>query len=296
MEWDNLRFFLAVARTGSLTAASEKLRTSTSTVSRRIEVLEEALNIKLFSHHQTGYQLTDEGKALYHNAEKVEDAMLSLEQDAMAQHTDYSGVVRVATAENIANKFITPALPEFLSRYPDIVLEIVPGIRSMNLTKREADVAIRMVRPDQGNVVVRKLGVLGYALYGSYDYFEKRSASVGDSLDNFQQDRFIVFSEEFSDLPAAQWMESTLAGRPPALIISSVYGQCIAAKSGLGLALLPCILGDVEPSLKRLNLPDPIEQSIWLVMHQNLRNSTRVRVVADFLTDVVHSNAAQFKG
>jgi len=295
MEWDNLRFFLAVARSGSLTGATEKLRSSASTVSRRIELLEQNLDLKLFSHHQTGYQLTDEGKVLFENAERVEEAVMSLEQDAMAQHTDISGTVRLATAENIANFMITPALPSLLKQHPGIVLEMVPGISSINLTKREADIALRMRRPQQGNVVVRKLGVLGYALYSSQSYLDKREA--GENEGQYDQDDFITFSEEYAHLPASQWIESVLSGRPPAMITSSLYGQVAAASAGIGLAVLPCFLGDRDPTLQRVSSPiESTQQEIWLVIHRDLRNSSRVRVVADFLTDLVHSNLDKLKG
>ncbi len=295
MEWDNLRFFLAVARSGSLTGATEKLRSSASTVSRRIELLEQNLDLKLFSHHQTGYQLTDEGKVLFENAERVEEAVMSLEQDAMAQHTDISGTVRLATAENIANFMITPALPSLLEKHPGIVLEMVPGISSINLTKREADIALRMRRPQQGNVVVRKLGVLGYALYGSQSYLNKREA--GENEGQYDQDDFVTFSEEYAHLPASQWIESVLSGRPPAMITSSLYGQVAAASAGIGLAVLPCFLGDRDPTLQRVSSPiESTQQEIWLVIHRDLRNSSRVRVVADFLTDLVHSNLDKLKG
>ena len=295
MEWDNLRFFLAVARSGSLTGATEKLRSSASTVSRRIELLEQNLDLKLFSHHQTGYQLTDEGKVLFENAERVEEAVMSLEQDAMAQHTDISGTVRLATAENIANFMITPALPSLLEKHPGIVLEMVPGISSINLTKREADIALRMRRPQQGNVVVRKLGVLGYALYGSQSYLDKREA--GENEGQYDQDDFVTFSEEYAHLPASQWIESVLSGRPPAMITSSLYGQVAAASAGIGLAVLPCFLGDRDPTLQRVSSPiESTQQEIWLVIHRDLRNSSRVRVVADFLTDLVHSNLDKLKG
>lgn len=295
MEWDNLRFFLAVARSGSLTAASNQLKSSAATVSRRIESLEETLSITLFSHHQTGYQLTDEGKVLFENAEQVEDAVLSLEQGAMTQNTDVSGVVRLATAENFANFLLTPELPGLLATHPGIVIEMVPGIGSINLTKREADIALRMARPQQGNVVVRKLGVLGYSLYGSEAYLRNRGLSNVSGI--YDEDEFIVFSEDFAHLPASQWIESVLSGRSPAMITSSLYGQLAAASAGIGLAVLPCFLGDRDSSLKRVSSPiESIEQEIWLVIHRDLRKSGKVRIVADFLTDLVHRKSSVLRG
>ncbi len=304
MEWDHLRFFLAVARSGSLTGATQTLRTSPSTVARRVELLEQALGVTLFTHHQTGYQLTAEGQTIFHHAESVEEAVLSLERNATQQISNVGGLVRLATAENMANFFVIPALSQLTERYPQVTVEIVTGIHSINLTRRDADIALRMARPQRGKVVARKLAVLGYALYGSASYVQKRASARAGTVsapspdrNAYAADALIAFAEEYAHLPAAQWIDDALAGRRPALITSSLYNQVAAARAGLGLALLPCFLGDRDEALERVSPRiDEVTQDIWLVFHQDLRSAARVRVVADFLSDLVHNHAALLRG
>lgn len=282
MEWDDLRFFLAVARTGSLSGASEVLRVSPSTVSRRLSQLEHALKASLFAHHQTGYILTDDGVDLLAHAEQVETSVNSLEMNIAGRDRQPEGLVKLATAENLANHVIIPALAEFRAAFPKITLEISTGIGSVSLSRREADLAVRLQRPTQGNVTIRKLGIQSFGLYGSRSYLQAREKF--ESPARFNEDEFIAWGEEYSHLPMAAWIERRLAGKAPSLITHSLYAQAIAAQSGIGLAVLPCFLGDTTPGLQRLAFEgDMIEQEIWLVTHRNLAASARVKSVSEFL-------------
>lgn len=294
MNWDDLKFFLAIARTGSLTAASDVLKSSPATVSRRLDQLEHALGIKLFSRHQTGYALTDEGAAMMDRAEAAEHAMTRIERAAIGRTIDATGHVRLATAENIANHIIIPALPEFHALHPNITLEIHTGITSLNLTRREADIALRLARPTQGHVAVKKVGVQGYALYGSKDYI---ASLPGEGAKCTKQARYIGWAEEFSTLPMRNWLGAVAPSRPPILITHSLYAQVVAARAGLGLAILPCFLGDPDPDLEKIpSSVDEQTQEIWLVTHQDLRSSRRVSAVGDFLTNLIQRNSALFSG
>jgi DNA-binding transcriptional LysR family regulator len=165
MEWDDFKYFLAVARSGSLTAASRLLKTSTATVGRRIMALETRLGARLFDRGQTGYALTESGEAIRLKAGEIEEAVLSLEREAFGRDLRATGKVRVATAEDIASVIVAPRLAEFRRSHPAITLEIVSSWDVANLTRREADVAIRTVRPTQGDYVIRQTGVWNCALY-----------------------------------------------------------------------------------------------------------------------------------
>lgn len=295
MEWDDLRFFLAVARTGSLTAAAEAMHTSPSTVSRRLLQLEQALQASLFARHQTGYVLTDDGTDLLTQAQQVEASVKSLEMTVAGRDSEPEGHVKLATAENLANHVIIPELGKFREQYPKIILEISTGVGSVNLSHREADLAVRLRRPSQGNVNIRKLGTQKFGLYASSAYLAHRSKFQDPS--GFEEDSFIVWSEEFSHLPMADWLEKSLAGRPPALITHSLYAQAAAAQSGTGLAVLPCFLGDTVPGLQRLPFEgDMVEQEIWLVTHSNLAASARVRAVSNFLVELFSRKQALMRG
>jgi DNA-binding transcriptional LysR family regulator len=297
MDWNLVRDFLAVARTGSLNRAAQKLGVNASTVGRRIEMLEKTLGLRLFQRSQTGYVLTDEGEGLIARAEMLEETGIAFERRAEASES-VEGRVRLATAENLANFLVIPALPDFRAQHPKLTLEIVTDIRSVNLNRREADLALRLVRPTQGNVSVRRVGTMRSGLYGSVDYVRRRQVdSKARDGGRFDGDEFISWSEHYGDLPAAQWVDRVLQGRAPALVTSSLYAQLVAARAGLGLAVLPCFMADAEPALQ--NVPsdaDAIAQEFWLAVHTDLAGSARVRAVADFLSVLVRRNAAILLG
>lgn len=297
MDWNLIRDFLAVARTGSLNRAAQKLGVNASTVGRRIETLETTLGVCLFQRSQTGYVLTDEGEGLIGRAESFEETGIAFERGAEASES-VEGRVRLATAENLANFLIIPALPDFRAQHPKLTLEVVTDIRSVNLNRREADLALRLVRPTQGNVSIRRVGTMRNGLYGSVDYVQHKQADrKHKDGGRFDGDEFISWSEHYSDLPTAQWVDRALQGRAPALVTSSLYAQLVAARAGLGLAVLPCLLADVEPTLRRISSEaDAIEQELWLAIHTDLAGSARVRAVADFLSELIHRNAASLEG
>jgi DNA-binding transcriptional LysR family regulator len=295
MEWDDLKFFLAVSRCGGLTGAAEKLKVSPSTVSRRLVALEERISATLFVHHQTGYMLTEEGRLLVVHAERVEESVLELERAVANRDREPVGHVKLATAENIANFIIIPALAALHKRYPRITLEIVTGISSVNLAKQEADIALRLTRPESGNINVKKLGVQNFGLYASKDYLaEIRRRGIEPDTDSLD---IITWAEGFSNLPMAAWARTFLAGREPRLQTSSLFAQLVAARAGIGAALLPCFMAEPDPSLERLGVDrGVVAQDLWLVIHRDLAGSAKVRACADFLEQLVVSHRALFEG
>ncbi len=288
--WDDTRVFLAVARHGTLSRAAADLHLGIATLSRRIERLEKALKLPLFVRQQSGYRLTDEGAALVEKAETLEAAAAALATGVAAQ-AQMTGRVRLATAENLATELILPALPEFYRQYPGITLELVTDITTVNLHRRDADLALRMVQPERGNVTLRRLGTLGYGLYASKGYAEKRPSSAEIS----RHDAVIAWDETHAHLPAARWIERTLQGREPVLTTTSVATQMAAARSGIGLAVLPHFLAD-SAGLVCVASDIDVSQPIYLVIHSDLTQSRRVRAVADFLAELVASNHDPLKG
>jgi len=292
LRWDDARVFLAIARRGTLSAAATELGTGLATVTRRIERLERALGVPLFSRHQNGYRLTDDGEALVARAEALEQAGHAFGAGGEGQ-AQVAGLVRLATAENLANALIIPSLPALLSRHPGLGIEVVTDVHTVNLHRRDADLAVRMVKPERGNVTIQRLGVLGFGLYGAAGYVEARAK--GADAANFDEDQFIGWVEAFGHLPAAQWIERVLHGRSCALATTTLYAQVSAAQAGLGLAVLPhflarpaglvCLLGELG-----------VDQTIWLAVHSDLTQSRRVRVVADHLTELLHANRAVLRG
>lgn len=280
LRWDDARVFLAITRTGSLSGAAASLGAGLATVSRQIERLEAALGLTLFSRHQNGYRLTDDGAALLERAETLEQAAEAFTEGSAAQ-AGIAGRVRLATAETLANHIIIPALPKLTNQYPDLTLEVVTDVPAVNLHRRDADLAVRLVKPERGNVTIRRLGTLGFGLYASRVYAEHRRDDA-----RLEADRFITWCETYGHLPAARWVERALRGRAPALATTTLSAQLAAAISGVGLAVLPHFLGR-QSDLVCLQSDLGIDQEIWLAVHTDLAQSRRVRVVADFLASLI---------
>lgn len=288
LHWDDARVFLAIARSGTLSGAAHALPMGVATVSRRLDRLEAALGLPLFSRHQQGYRLTDDGEALLERAEALEHAGLAF-GEAGQQQGQVAGCVRLATAENLANPLIIPSLPRLFAQHPELRVELVTGVQRVNLHRRDADLAVRMVKPDAGNVTIKRLGTLGFGLYGAHAYVDTRQP--GTDAASFEQDDFIGWNEAQNHLPAARWMTRMLRGRPCRVETGTLAAQLAAARAGLGLAVLPHYLAR-QTELTCL-LPDlGVDQPIWLVLHSDLAHSRRVRVVADHLITLFEEAAS----
>ena len=285
MEWDDFKHFLAVARSGSLSEAARVLKTSPATVGRRIAALEDRLRARLFDRGQTGYALTESGEAIRPKAEEVEEAVLSVEREAFGRDLRATGKVRVATAEDIATFVVAPRLAEFQRSHPGIVLEVVAGWDVVNLTRREADIAIRTVRPLQGDVVIRHAGVWNCAVYVSRDYAARRR--LKPDIEDAHDIDIISWTEE-SSFQGGDWFEQHARGAPIVFAANSRHIQYEACKAGLGAAILPCLAADRDTDLVRLVPPERVRSvDLWLVAHQDLVRTARVRAVLDFLVEIL---------
>jgi len=268
--WDDARIFLAIARCGTLSGAASLLDIGVATVSRRLDRLEAALAVPLFSRHQNGYRLTDDGQALVVRAEALEHAALAFGEAASSQGR-IAGSVRLATAENLANPLIIPALGALFAKHPDLRIEVVSGVQTVNLHRRDADLAVRMVKPEAGNVTIKRLGTLGFGLYGARHYIETRHKDSDAA--SFDADEFIGWTESHAHLPAAKWVARCLRGRACKVETNTLSAQLAAAVSGLARQVgLVCLLPEIGA-----------DQPIWLAIHSDLAHSRRVRAVADYL-------------
>lgn len=205
--WDDARIFLAIARAGTLSGAADKMNMGIATVSRRLDRLEQALNVPLFSRHQSGYRLTDDGEALLARAEALEYAGLAFGEAAQLQG-HVAGVVRLATSDNLATHFILPSLKGLTDHYPELRVEVLSGVQPVNLHRRDADLAIRMVKPEAGHLTLKRLGTVGFGVYGAADCL------VGADGLSLSEADFVGWPETHQHLPAAQWITRTLRGRP----------------------------------------------------------------------------------
>ncbi len=284
MDWNDLKFFLEVARSGSLTRAASALKASQSTVARRVSELEQDLGATLFERHQTGYFLTDEGQEILRRAESAEQGVLAVERGAASLSGTVSGTVRLATSENLATDLVIPAMPALVKRYPALCLEIVTHTATVTLGRREADLALRVVRPASGNLKLRQLGRMSYAVYASRAYLKQHRQRDGDP---FAGRDVITWDDAHSHLPAAQWMTSHATQARTVLMVSNLPMQIAAARAGLGLAIIPDFLATAPELVKVVPSEELFDNGLWLVMHADLSASARVRAVADFLAETV---------
>jgi DNA-binding transcriptional LysR family regulator len=276
LQWEDVRYFLALARDGSLSRAARRLQVEHSTVARRVEALELALGLRLFDRLPRGWQLSTEGETLAGLAEKMEEEAFSFER-AAAGAGAVRGTVRVSIAPTLANLFLVPRIAAMRERWPGIALEVAGEVRDVNLSRREADVAIRIRRPRERGLVVRSLGKIGYGLY----------AEAGYALRDEAKWEFVGFDESLRHVLHQRWLEQLAGTRPFALRANDQMALHAAARTGLGIACLPHYQVSQDPLLAPVPSPTPAPpMEVWLVLHADVRRSPRVRTVADLVTEI----------
>jgi len=282
-DWNDVRHFLAVARTGSTLGAARELGVNQTTCARRIEALEAALGQRLFDRTRTGRALTEAGRQLLPAAEAMEKTAQQFQDSAASHGRGLSGTLRVTTNEVLANLWLTPALAEFGRLYPQIGVELITADRFFDLSKGEADVAIRATgRPDDPGCVARKLLGVPWAVYCSRSYAERRG--VPDGIEDLNNHLVVGGIAELDGFPALQWLYRVAPGAEIQTRSNSLMNLYYAVKAGLGAGPLPVTMGDAEPSLVRCTgeIPD-LEAAAWMIVPERLRDVPRVRAFMDFV-------------
>ena len=276
MNWDDLRFFLELARRGSLSETARTLRTDHSTVGRRITSLEAALEIKLFDRLPRGYVLTAEGERLLERAAAVEDAISSIERLGGGSER-VEGRVRISAPPAFASHWLVPRLKPLLTAHPGLVLDVVGEASEASLARREADLAIRLSRPGGDVLITRKLGELCYGLYGARHSIDTTPEAAHT---------FLGYDEELQASPQQKWIEAVAAGRDFVMLTNDLASLLSGARSGIGLAALPHVIACDYPELLLVVEGTPATRELWLVVHPDLRRSHRVRIVMDHLVEI----------
>lgn len=283
-DWGDLRIFLAVARCGSTLAASRLLHINQTTAARRVAALEAALDVQLFDRLQSGYRLTEIGEAVRASAERVEAEAETLTRLIAQQSRNLAGVIRITTNESLANAFVTPWLGEFADIYPDIRLQMIVDDRRLDLTRGEADVALRAgSKPVDGALVVKKLSVVTWSLYCSKGYAARRGCP--DSVEALDAHMIVGGEGTLANLPGMQWLAEKAPRATVVAHSNSMSNLLATVKAGLGVTTLPCIVGDPEPDLVRClgDLPE-LDSEMYLVTRAEMKDLPRVRAFTDFLT------------
>ena len=282
-DWNDLRYFLAVARDGSTLAAAKALRVSQTTVARRIAALEQGLGVRLFEKRQAGYSLTPAGVELVERAMQVENAATSFSEASSAVARDTSGTVRITTQEIFAVSLLAPMLRELHERHPEIMIELDDSQDLRDLGEGEADIALRSAYGDLGaGVVGRRIGIDDWTLYCSRDY--AATHGVPTNRKALRKHAFIGGGGPKLWRAYSAWLHDL--GLDDRIIMhhASAMGMMSAIRSGLGIAVLPCIVADADPDLVQCVPPkDDHGRVMWLVTHERVRHTPRVRIVIDFL-------------
>lgn len=277
MIWDDVRYFLALARTGTLSAASRQLAVEHSTVARRVGQLEAALSVRLFDRLARGWTLTAEGLDLCQRAEAVEQEMFALRR-ASAGIDVLAGRVRISAPPMILAHLLLPGLKTLRAEHPGLTLDLIGERREVDLIRAEADIAIRLGQPTEPDLVMQSLGEVAYGLYG-----------LKAEITRPPSDRvYIGFDDSMPGLPQKQWLDGEVDGGRVGLRSNDMATMLHAALDGFGIALLPEFLAHTHPELEMLSpkTPPPI-RPVFLVMHPDVRRSRRVRLVADSLAQAM---------
>ena len=296
MNWDDLKFFLEVARTRTASSAARRLGVDYTTVSRRIGALEKALGTLLFERSRaSGFVLTAEGQHLLGYAESLESTLQTACEQVSGASLALSGHVRIGSTEGFGSYFVAPQLGGFQDIYPNIAIDLLPVPHFISLSRREADIAITLERPERGPYVCSRLCDYALKLYATPEYLQ-RHPSIHD-VDDLSRHSFITYVDDLAFSPELLYLESIVPNASSALRSTSVVAQYLATLQGRALAILPCFLAGPDARLVEV-LADEVKvtRQFWLYYREDLRKLKRITLVADYLRACAERNRAFLLG
>lgn len=287
MNWDDLRIFLAVARMGSFSSAAKYLKVQQSTVSRRIRSMEKKLGARLVERNKTGYELTNAGNNVKKAAIRIEIEVLGVDSTVSGKDTNLAGSLRVATINDMTPLILMPAFARFSHTYPGVNLQIVASNSDSSLAKREADVAIRLTNTPAFTLVGKRLVTVVSTVYGSRDYLQHIRRQklepkwIGVECCDFHR----------------SWTKQACGQQPHNFYCSDSFLTQAAIQEGLGVAFLPCFIGDENPELERYCEPDPSHNlGLWILFHPDLKGTTRILAFRDHMSESIDEIRQSFEG
>jgi DNA-binding transcriptional LysR family regulator len=284
-DWNDLRFFLEVARRGKLTSAATALDVNHTTVARRIEALEQRLGAHLFNKTPGGYMLTAAGAQLVHMAEDVESRCVHIANAVGRQDEVLRGSIRVGVPEGFGTRFLAPRMAQFYALYPGIDVELVAGTQFLSISKREADLAITLSRPRVGRVVAGKLSDYMLHLYGSAAYLKGKAPIK--TVSDLRNHALIGYVDDLIYAPQLRYLDEVVPQARVKFRSSNINAQFAAADAGLGLCVLPAFMTEGTRLKVILENEIAIRRSFWISMHEDFTHVERVTVVRDWIRKVV---------
>jgi DNA-binding transcriptional LysR family regulator len=282
VDWEDVRFFTALARHGTLAAAARSLKVTHATVARRLANFEAALGRPLFTRGAAGFALNAAGAAALAEAAQMEMAACAL-ADKRELPGNIAGSVRITLARVLADGFLAERLAPLQARHPELDIELVATSRNLSLARREAEIALRLARPSSGELLARRVMTLDYGFFAAPEYAAR--------LVRGEQPVFIAFDDGSEYVPEAAWAQKFLSGRRVLLRANSQFAQALAARAGRGVALLPALVARSLGGLVTVPFDDsPPPRELWLLMRPDVARLARVRTVADHLVELFHEH------
>jgi DNA-binding transcriptional LysR family regulator len=295
MDWGALQDVVAVAETGSLSAAARRLNVSQPTVGRRIELLEQQLGAVLFNRTSQGLSLTKVGEDILNHARSMGEDALAIERVATGANQQLQGNVRISLIEDLGIAWLPQKLKDFHLQFPQLAIEVNIDNRNVDLLRREADIAIRLARPELADLICRKVGMLNFGLYASQSYLDEQG--VPERAQDLKEHYHVGFDAEMGRGSQVKKLESLFIQDHIRHRSNSHMEMVEATRAGLGCGALCCFIADSYPELRRV-LVNKIDyaREIWLVTHAEINSSARIRTVFDFLGKALEDDAARLTG
>ena len=280
--WDSYLYFLKVAETGNLSSSARKLGVNHSTVFRRINNLEERLQVRLFERSRKGYALTEAGEEILSSVEMIEDQIFEIQRKLIGKDFRLSGNLKISTTDTIGYYWLPPYIKAFKELYPDILIDLDIQIRFTNLTKREADIVVPPVNMQPDFMVGRELTRIFFRLYASQRYVEKHGMPA--TAEEFSSHHFLVPNESLSTLSVSQWLNKHVPAHCVAAASDKLSTLFKFAQQDLGIAALPHYVGQSDENMVEiLELPEDCHRNVWILTHPDLRNTARVKAFMQFM-------------
>eukprot|EP00903_Cladosiphon_okamuranus_P001476 g1474.t1 len=292
MNWDDIRIFLSIARTGQILAAARRLGLNHATVARRLTALEDSVGTRLFDRSTSGCVLTDAGTRFFERAERIEAEALAAEADFGGDTPGITGTVRIGAPDGFGVAYLAPRLGQLTANHPGLTVQLVPVPRSFSLSRREADIAVTIDRPDTGRLVAGKLVDYSLGLYASKTYLEERGAPI--SPNDLGAHDLIGYVEDLLYSPSLNYGAEITRNWTARFEIASALGQTEAVRGGAGIGILHDFIARDDSDLVAV-LPDlKLKRAYWMVTHESSRPLRHVAAVQDFLRDQVARDRAIF--
>nr|WP_176459006.1 LysR family transcriptional regulator [Halomonas boliviensis] len=293
LAWNDFEVVLAIATAGSLSGASRALGVSHATVFRRLGDIEQRIGVSLFERSRTGYRPTLAGEELAETARIMDEAALAAERKVAGRDLEPSGEIWLTTTDSLLMGVLSPLFTQFQHQYPGIVLDVAVSNQLFNLTRREADVAIRPSNAPPDNLIGRPLTAIGQAVYGN----RSLKLTPGASIEALASQPWIGAGPRLQDSALDQWMDRHALKTACVYRVDTLVNILSAVRSGMGLAVLPCYLAYEDPDIIQLTDPIPeLEYGLWFLMHPDLRGVVRIHALMDFLTDAVRAQKQRLAG